>query len=136
MQKKWLIKNQPQSIDIENLRSELKVDRVVASLLYQRNITSFNSAQSFFRPQLTDLHDPFLMLNLRDAAERLNQAINENHKILIYGDYDVDGTTSVAMVYSCSAYVSCASAASADDSSSSYSSSASSYSSSSSSSSV
>lgn len=100
MQKKWLIKNQPESIEIENLRSELKVDRIIASLLFQRNITSFNSAQSFFRPQLSDLHDPFLMLNLKEAAERLNQAIKEEQKILIYGDYDVDGTTSVAMVYS------------------------------------
>ncbi len=99
MQKKWLIKNQPESIEIENLRSELKVDRIVSSLLFQRGITSFNSAQAFFRPQLADLHDPFMMKNMEDAVNRLDKAIKENEKVLIYGDYDVDGTTSVAMVY-------------------------------------
>jgi single-stranded-DNA-specific exonuclease len=100
MQKKWLIKNQPESFEIENLRSELKVDRIVASLLFQRGITSFNAAQSFFRPQLTDLHDPFLMKNMEGAVNRLDKALKQNEKVLIYGDYDVDGTTSVAMVYS------------------------------------
>ena len=98
MQKRWLV-NSPQS-KIEVLRAELKVDRIVATLLLQRNIQSFDAAQSFFRPSITELHDPFLMKDMDRAVERLNDAILNNEKILLFGDYDVDGTTAVALMYS------------------------------------
>ncbi|HOY50264.1 MAG TPA: single-stranded-DNA-specific exonuclease RecJ [Prolixibacteraceae bacterium] len=72
---------------------------VIANLLAQRGVKTFNEARSFFRPRLSDLHDPFLMKDMDRAVERLERAIRNQEKVLIYGDYDVDGTTSVAMLY-------------------------------------
>ena len=75
------------------------ISPVLAQLLVQRGIHTFDEAKRFFRPQLTDLHDPFLMKDMDKAVARLNQAIANKEKILIYGDYDVDGATAVALVY-------------------------------------
>ena len=101
MQKKRLIiKPEGNPEDIQHLQDELKIDRVLANLLVQRGIKSFNEAKTFFRPSLDHLHDPFLMKDMDKAVERLNAAIKNNEKILVYGDYDVDGTTSVALTYS------------------------------------
>ena len=82
------------------LASELGIDPVLAGLLAQRGIETFAQARSFFRPDLNDLHDPFLMKDMDKAVARIKRAVDENTKILVYGDYDVDGTTAVALVYS------------------------------------
>ncbi len=82
-----------------NLAQELDINPILSRLLLQRGITSANEARRFFRPQLSDLHDPFLMQDMDIAVERLNKAMGKKERILIYGDYDVDGTTAVALVY-------------------------------------
>lgn len=90
----------PQETDIQNqLATELNISPILALLLVQRGIHTFEEARHFFRPDLANLHDPFLMADMEKAVERLTEAIQENQKILIYGDYDVDGTTSVSLVY-------------------------------------
>ncbi len=81
------------------LADELSISPVLAQLLVQRDIYSFDDARDFFRPDLANLHDPFLMADMDRAVERLTKAMHLNEKILIYGDYDVDGTTSVSLVY-------------------------------------
>jgi len=89
--------------DVENVRqlsSELGVDPVLSELLVQRGVRTFEQARSFFRPNLNDLHDPFLMQDMDKAVERVRQAVVAGEKILVYGDYDVDGTTAVSLVYS------------------------------------
>ena len=100
LDKKWIIKETGSPKLVEKLAAELNVDTAIAKLLVQRNIKSFDEARSFFRPQLEDIHDPFLMKDMRKAVARLEKAIDNSEKILIYGDYDVDGTTAVALVYS------------------------------------
>ena len=99
MDKVWNIKKEGDLNIIKHLSVALNVNMIVANLLAQRGITSFAEAQAFFRPKLTDLHDPFLMKDMDKAVERLERAIDNQEKVLIYGDYDVDGTTSVAMMY-------------------------------------
>ena len=99
MQKRWLVKTPVESTLVEEFRSTLKVDRIVAQLLIQRGITTFEAAESFFRPKLEDLHDPFLMKDLHEAVHRINRAIEKEEKVLLFGDYDVDGTTAVALMY-------------------------------------
>lgn len=99
MQKRWLIKSAVDDTIVEEFRSLLKVDKIVGTLLLQRGIQSFDEANLFFRPELSQLHDPFLMKDLREAAERINSAIANNERILLFGDYDVDGTTAVALMY-------------------------------------
>lgn len=81
------------------LANELSISPILAQLLIQRGITTYDEARSFFRPDLGDLHDPFLMKDMDKAVERLTKAMQRNEKILVYGDYDVDGTTSVSVVY-------------------------------------
>lgn len=100
MQKRWLIKTPAQDTAVEAIRSTLKVDRIVALLLIQRGITTFEEAEHFFRPGLDQLHDPFLMKDLPEAVQQISEAIDQGRKILLFGDYDVDGTTAVAMMYS------------------------------------
>ena len=100
MQKRWLIKTPIESAAVEEFRSSLKVDAIVAELLLQREINTFEQAEYFFRPKLEQLHDPFLMKNLPEAVARINNAIENEEKILLFGDYDVDGTTAVALLYS------------------------------------
>ena len=99
MGKVWNIKKEGDINIIKHLSAALNVNMVIANLLAQRGITNYAEAQSFFRPKLTDLHDPFLMKDMDKAVARLDQAINNQENVLIYGDYDVDGTTSVAMMY-------------------------------------
>lgn len=83
----------------KRLAHELSISPVLAKFLVQRGIVTFDAARSFFRPDLSNLHDPFLMKDMRQAVDRLTKAMQRNEKILIYGDYDVDGTTSVSLVY-------------------------------------
>lgn len=100
MEKYWKIQpNAASAVDTE-LQDSLKVDRVTAQLLKQRQILNFEDAKTFFRPALNQLHDPFLMKDMHKAIERIQTAITNNEKVLIYGDYDVDGTTAVSVVYS------------------------------------
>jgi single-stranded-DNA-specific exonuclease len=99
MEKQWIIRGQGDNNE-EHLAEVLGIDRPLARLLIQRGIKTFDEAKKFFRPSLDDLHDPFLMLGMQAAVERLHLALSENQKILVYGDYDVDGTTSVALMYS------------------------------------
>jgi single-stranded-DNA-specific exonuclease len=99
MEKKWLMKNSANEEEISQLKEELKVDRIVATLLYQRGLRTFEGAHSFMNPDLTDLHDPFLMKNMDFAVKRLVEAIDSKENILLFGDYDVDGTTAVALMY-------------------------------------
>jgi len=99
MDKIWNLKPQGDINDIKHLSAALNVNMVIADLLVQRGIKTFNEAKSFFRPRLTDLHNPYLMKDMDKAVDRLEKAIQNQEKVLIYGDYDVDGTTSVAMMY-------------------------------------
>ena len=100
MQKKWHVKTLKDTTIVDAFRSKLKVDSIVAELLLQRGIDSFDMAQDFFRPKLDQLHDPFLMKDMEAAVDRLQEAIDEDQKVMLFGDYDVDGTTAVAMMYS------------------------------------
>lgn len=97
---RWKIKPVPDSEKINHLSKVLQIDSNLAKLLVQRNIYTFEQAKHFFRPSLKDLHDPFLMKDMNLAVERIERAVNNKENILIYGDYDVDGTTSVSLVYS------------------------------------
>ena len=100
MEKKWILKEVADSDVARQLASELGVDPVLAELLVQRGVRTFSQARAFFRPDLGDLYDPFLMKDMDKAVERLHKAVASGEKILVYGDYDVDGTTAVSLVYS------------------------------------
>lgn len=97
---RWTIKPKPEQTDIDQLATALQVDDLIAQLLLQRGIGTYEEAKKFFRPQLSDLHDPFLMKDMDLAVARIEQALAANENILVYGDYDVDGTSSVALVSS------------------------------------
>jgi len=99
MEKNWVIRRQGEAKAVSHLQEVLGVDFAVANLLVQRGIKTYGDAKSFFRPQLENLHDPFLMMGMARAVERIERAVNSGEKLLVYGDYDVDGTTAVAMVY-------------------------------------
>jgi single-stranded-DNA-specific exonuclease len=98
-EKRWTFIQQPAQEEVNSLSSAINVNKVLSSILVQRNIKSFDAAKAFFRPSLENLHDPFLMKDMDKAVDRIGRAIENNEKILIYGDYDVDGTTAVALVY-------------------------------------
>ncbi|MCD6017846.1 MAG: single-stranded-DNA-specific exonuclease RecJ [Bacteroidetes bacterium] len=100
LEKKWNIHQAKQAEDISSLQASLAVDETIAKLLSLRGIKSFDDAKTFFRPSLDMLHDPFLMKGMGAAIERIIKAIANHEKVMIFGDYDVDGTTSVALVYS------------------------------------
>lgn len=100
MQKRWVEQEVKGLAEMEELQRTLNVDSVLASLLVERGITNFEEARRFFRPELNHLHDPFLMRDMDLAILRIESALASQEKILVYGDYDVDGTTSVALVYS------------------------------------
>ena len=100
IEKKWTLKESTDQALVRQLSSELGVDPVLAELLVQRGVHTFEQARGFFRPNLNNLHDPFLMKDMDKAVERLHRAIESREKILVYGDYDVDGTTAVSLVYS------------------------------------
>lgn len=99
MDKQWIIKERAPKAQIEPLAASLSIEPVLANLLLQRGVTSFDEAKAYFRPSLDDLHDPFLMLDMDKAFDRLQKAIDNNERILFYGDYDVDGTTAVSLCY-------------------------------------
>ncbi|WP_242121175.1 single-stranded-DNA-specific exonuclease RecJ [Aestuariivivens sediminicola] len=97
---RWTLKPIPESHKVETLEKALQVNSLIATLLVQRGIESFDEARQFFRPGLDDLHDPFLMKDMDKAVIRIEKAISQNETILVYGDYDVDGTTAVALMAS------------------------------------
>ena len=99
-EKKWILKDVVAGETVARLSSELGIDPVLARLLVQRGIGTFQEARAFFRPSLDNLHDPFLMKDMDKAVERVEAAVRSGEKILVYGDYDVDGTTAVSLVYS------------------------------------
>ena len=101
MTKRWCIRTQTEK-EIraqEMLTEELRLNPIICQLLVQRGITSVSGVKKFFKPSLNELHDPFLMPDMHKAVNRLNKALGNNEKILIYGDYDVDGTSAVSLVY-------------------------------------
>ncbi|HYF68679.1 MAG TPA: single-stranded-DNA-specific exonuclease RecJ [Ohtaekwangia sp.] len=100
MEKRWLLKPIPESDQIEKLSKAINTNWYLTAILLQRGVTEFNQAKDYFRPSIDHLHDPFLMKDMDKAIARIKRAIDGNEKILIYGDYDVDGTTSVSLVYS------------------------------------
>ena len=100
MQKRWVEREPENPATVAELQTALNIDEVLATLLVKRGVKNFNEARDFFRPNLLQLHDPFLMKDMHKAILRIETAINSAEKVLIYGDYDVDGTTSVALVYS------------------------------------
>lgn len=99
MDKKWQIKEQPDLSLVEKIREQLNVSETIAILLAQRGITDFDKAKSFFNPSFEALHDPFKMKDMDVAVSRIKWAIDNDENILIFGDYDVDGTTAVALMY-------------------------------------
>ncbi|MFC1725520.1 single-stranded-DNA-specific exonuclease RecJ [candidate division KSB1 bacterium] len=99
MELKWVLEKNFDEALVEKLSESLNVSHVISKILIQRGIDSFTKAREFFRPDFKYLHDPFLMADMDKAVERINAALRNKEKILIYGDYDVDGITSVSMVY-------------------------------------
>ncbi|UQD55363.1 single-stranded-DNA-specific exonuclease RecJ [Flavobacterium sp. K5-23] len=97
---RWTLKPKPSEEKIKNLAQALNVEDFVATLLVQRGIESFEEAKDFFRPSLSHLHDPFLMKDMEKAVKRIEEAIENQENILVFGDYDVDGTTAVSLVSS------------------------------------
>ena len=99
MVKRWRYKSIPPAEEVNALSKAINVNEYLCAILIQRGIKDFDLAKKFFRPSLDHLHDPFLMQDMDRAVERIKNAIDSNEKILIYGDYDVDGTTAVSLVY-------------------------------------
>lgn len=99
METRWIIAKDVDKQLVKDLSESLGIDEKLAVLLVQRGITNFEEAKDFFRPSLEHLHDPFLMKDMDKAVDRLQKAMTDGEKILIYGDYDVDGTTAVALIY-------------------------------------
>lgn len=99
MQKKWVYQRPPEPSKVQFLANQLNINHALAAILVQRGIDTFEKARTFFRPSLDLLHDPFLMKDMATAVETVEKAISAGEKILIYGDYDVDGTTAVSLVY-------------------------------------
>ncbi len=99
MEYKWMLKGKANPQLVEKLGREINVNPILANMLVNREVDSFQKAKDYFRPDLDKLHDPFLMQDMEKAVTRIDLAIKNDEKILVYGDYDVDGTTSVAMMY-------------------------------------
>ena len=97
---KWVLREPSDPEKVDRLATEVGIDKVLADLLIKRGVETFAQARSFFRPSLDNLHDPFLMKDMDVAVERLHRAVVSGESILVYGDYDVDGTTAVALLYS------------------------------------
>ena len=98
-EKRWVVKPQGDPATVAMLAAALRISPVLANLLVQRGIDTVEKAEKFFKPDLADLHDPFLMKDMDKAVERVERAVRDGEKIMIYGDYDVDGCTAVALVY-------------------------------------
>ena len=99
-EKRWILREDYDKEVVKKLAEALGVDEIIATLLVERGVTTFEEARCFFRPSLDQLHDPFLMKDMDRAIARINEAVRRRERILIYGDYDVDGTSAVALVYS------------------------------------
>jgi len=100
MEKRWILNPAPDEGEVEEFSKLLSIEKPLAALLINRGIRTMEDAELFFNPDISKLHDPFLMKDMDKAVERLSKAVIDNEKILIYGDYDVDGTSAVALVYS------------------------------------
>ena len=100
MEIRWKAKPLPNSEIVAKLSAEINVSEAIATILVQRGIDTFEKAKAYFRPQLSDLHDPFLLKDMDLAYYRIKKAITDHEKMMVYGDYDVDGTTAVSIVYS------------------------------------
>lgn len=100
MEKRWTIRPKADEIQVAKLAADLSIEPILANILVQRGVNNYEQAKKFFRPNLDNLYDPFLMKDMDKAIDRLEQAIAGDEKILIYGDYDVDGTSAVALLYS------------------------------------
>src|SRR5688500_18523810 len=99
MKKKWVIRHRADRELVTGLSKQLNINPILANLLIQRGHDTFDKAREFFRPSISMLHDPFRMKDMEKAIYRIDKAIEHREKILVYGDYDVDGTTAVALVY-------------------------------------
>ena len=99
IERRWVVKPQGDPVTVAELAAALEISPVLANLLVQRGIANADAARAFFNPRLEDLHDPFLMKDMERAVERIERAVRDGEKIMVYGDYDVDGTTAVALVY-------------------------------------
>ena len=99
MKNQWILKKAADEDIADTLSSSLGYNPLICKVLAMRNIHDYPSARAFFKPKKSDIHDPFLMKDMRKAVARVATAIENEEKILIYGDYDVDGTTSVALMY-------------------------------------
>ena len=97
---RWTLKPEPNKEKVTQLAKDLSIDKTLAKILVQRSIDTFDKAKNFFRPSLEDLHDPFLMKDMDIAVKRIEKAIASNENILVFGDYDVDGTTAVSLMSS------------------------------------
>lgn len=97
---RWILKAKPEPQKVKNLAKAIHVSESIAYLLVQRGVETFEEAKNFFRPNLKNLHNPFLMKGMQTAVDRIEKALANNERILVYGDYDVDGTTSVALMTS------------------------------------
>jgi len=97
---RWTLKPKPEATKVADLQNALQVDEVVSTLLIQRGIETYEDAKTFFRPSLEDLHNPFLMKDMDKAVARIEEALSKGENILVFGDYDVDGTSSVALMSS------------------------------------
>lgn len=97
---RWTLKSKPEKEKVQKLQNELQVDEIIATLLIQRGVETYGQAKTFFRPTLDDLHNPYLMKDMDKAVSRIEKAIENEENILIFGDYDVDGTTAVSLVSS------------------------------------
>ena len=97
---RWNLKSKPEKEKLQALQNALQVDEIIATLLVQRGVETYEQAKTFFRPTLADLHDPYLMKDMDKAVNRIEKAIQNNENILVFGDYDVDGTTAVSLVSS------------------------------------
>jgi single-stranded-DNA-specific exonuclease len=97
---RWTLKSKPEKEKVQQLQSELQINEIIATLLVQRGIETYDLARQFFRPSLADLHDPYLMKDMEKAVSRIEKAIADGENILVFGDYDVDGTTAVSLLSS------------------------------------
>ncbi len=97
---RWTLKSKPEKEKVQKLQNELQVDEIIATLLIQRGVETYDQAKTFFRPTLNDLHNPYLMKDMDKAISRIEKAIANGENILVFGDYDVDGTTAVSLVSS------------------------------------
>ena len=100
VKKEWKLVKEPDQALFRSLKDELNVDELIIHLLLQRGIQTYAEAKDFFNPGINQLHNPFLMDGMLEAVNRIHQAVKNDEHILIFGDYDVDGTTSVALTYS------------------------------------